>query len=203
MRPYPYFFMMLIGFTIMACAQSNKVDKELQIATAVLAAPEELRADATIYGYDASNEMILLKEGSNYLICTADDPNQEGFSVACYHKDLESFMKRGRELRAEGKNRQEVFDTREEEAKAGTLKMPEQPTTLHIYSGQNAVVDPETASVTGAVYRYVVYIPFATAASTGLPTEPIIPGGPWIMDPGTHRAHIMITPPKVEEESEN
>jgi len=41
----------------------------------------------------------------------------------------------------------------------------------------------------------VVYIPWATAASTGLPIKPAAPGMPWIMDPGTHRAHIMITPP--------
>jgi len=40
----------------------------------------------------------------------------------------------------------------------------------------------------------VVYIPWATAASTGLPIKPEAPGMPWIMDPGTHRAHIMINP---------
>ncbi len=43
-------------------------------------------------------------------------------------------------------------------------------------------------------FRYVVYIPWATAANTGLPTKPEAPGMPWIMDPGTHRAHIMIDP---------
>jgi len=44
--------------------------------------------------------------------------------------------------------------------------------------------------------RYVIYIPFATAESTGLPLAPSAPGMPWIMDPGTHRAHIMINPPQ-------
>ena len=32
--------------------------------------------------------------------------------------------------------------------------------------------------------------------TTGIPLAPLTPGGPWIMDPGTHRAHIMINPPK-------
>jgi hypothetical protein len=105
-------------------------------------------------------------------------------------------MQRGRVLRAEGKSSSKIFDIREEEAKAGTLKMPEQPTTLHLLEGgDDASYDPTTNTVANANYRYVVYIPWATAASTGLPLKPMVPGGPWIMDPGTHRAHIMITPP--------
>ena len=34
----------------------------------------------------------------------------------------------------------------------------------------------------------------ATAETTGLPTKPHVKGMPWIMDPGTHRAHIMVGP---------
>jgi hypothetical protein len=98
-------------------------------------------------------------------------------------------------LRAEGKGAGEVFDIREQEAKSGKLKMPEQPTTLHMLEGPNGEYDPESGEVKNAYYRYVVYIPWATAESTGLPTRPIVPGAPWIMDPGTHRAHIMVTPP--------
>jgi len=49
------------------------------------------------------------------------------------------------------------------------------------------------ANVKGKL-RYVIYIPFATPESTGLPLSPEIPGGPWIMDSGTHRAHIMLNP---------
>ena len=105
-------------------------------------------------------------------------------------------MDRGRTLRAEGKSGQEIFDMREAEAKAGTLTMPEQPTTLHLLEGKEGKYDEASGTVVDANYRYVVYIPWATAASTGLPLKPMVPGGPWIMDPGTHRAHIMITPPK-------
>ena len=36
------------------------------------------------------------------LICLADDPKIDALSVACYHKDLEPFMARGRELDADG-----------------------------------------------------------------------------------------------------
>ena len=185
----------LILFCLPSCAQEKAPDPEAQINAAVMAAPEEARAGAAVYGYTNKGNLVLLREGTNPLICLADDPNREGFQTACYHKDLEPFMARGRELKAEGKSSGEVFDIREAEAKAGKLKMPEQPTTLHLLEGPGGKYDPETGQVTGAYYRYVVYIPWATAESTGLPTQPTVRGGPWIMDPGTHRAHIMISPP--------
>lgn len=175
-------------------------NKQDQINAAIQAAPDEQQADASVLGYDVEGKLVMLKEGTNELICLADDPEKDGFSVACYHKDLEPFMARGRELYATGKNHGEVFQIREKEAKEGKLKMPDHPATLHVLSGPDGKYDPATGKVTGANLRYVVYIPFATAESTGLPIRPIVPGGPWIMDPGTHRAHIMISPPAKKEE---
>ena len=167
---------------------------EALIATALMAAPAESRKGCKVIGYNMAGEFVTLKEGDNQFICLADDPNKEGFSAACYHKSLEPFMARGRELRAEGKTHQEIFDIREEEAKNGDLPLGDPGATLHIYYGQNSMYAPETGEVNGAQYRYVVYIPWATAASTGLPESPVAPNHPWIMDPGTHRAHIMISP---------
>lgn len=167
---------------------------EVQIKTALLAAPTEKRAGAMVYGYSEKGEFIVLQKGTNELICLADDPNQKGFSVSCYHKDLEPFMARGRELKAQGKTFQEIFAIREAEAKSGKLMMPKQASNLQVYSAPAEAYNPVTGEVTKGNFRYVVYIPWATAASTGLPTKPEAPGMPWIMDPGTHRAHIMIDP---------
>ncbi|HEY5691651.1 MAG TPA: hypothetical protein VIS49_09355 [Cyclobacteriaceae bacterium] len=167
---------------------------DIQIKAAVLAAPEDMRDGAKIYGYANSGEFIELRKGSNNMICHSDDPSQKGFNVACYYKELDAFMARGRELKKEGKSFKEIFDIREEEVKAGKLKIP-QNSSLFVLSGPDEVFNPETGEVTGANLRSVVYIPFATSESTGLPLKPAAPGMPWIMDPGTHRAHIMITPP--------
>ncbi len=182
---------------VLVCAgcEAQIPDQEGQIAAAVMAAPEDKREGASVMGFNENGELVKIKEGNNELICLADDPNKEGFSVACYHSDLEPFMARGRQLRAEGKSRSEIFEIREKEAKAGTLKMPQNPTTLHVLSGPNGKYNKDSMRVEDANYRYVVYIPFATPESTGLPIRPLVPGGPWIMDPGTHKAHIMITPP--------
>lgn len=194
MRIYTLLSMLLSLITLNSCAQEIP-NKELQVGAAVMAAPEDMRDGATVLGYDAKGNVITLREGTNNLICLADNPNNDGFNVACYHKKLEPFMARGRALRTEGKNQNEIFDIREAEAKSGKLEMPEEATTLHILAGPTGKYDPETNTVSDANYRYVVYIPFATAESSGLPLKPMVPGGPWIMDPGTHRAHIMITPP--------
>lgn len=167
---------------------------EALVATALMAAPAESRAECTVIGFNMAGEFVTFKEGSNQFICLTDDPKKKGFNAACYHKDLEPFMARGRALKLEGKSPTEIFDIREAEAKAGTLDMGKAGSTLHILYGPNATYDPSTGEVDEAIYRYVVYMPWATAASTGLPEAPIAPNHPWIMNPGTHRAHIMISP---------
>ena len=72
--------------------------------------------------------------------------------------------------------------------------MPDAPSTLYVLSGSEENYNPETGELKDGKFRYVIYIPYATAESTGLPTKPEAPGMPWIMEPGTHRAHIMISP---------
>lgn len=167
-----------------------------QIKLAVLAAPTEQRDGAMVYGFDENGEIIKLREGTNQFVCLANNPSSNRYQSSCYHKSLEPFMQRGRELRAEGKTSQEVFDIREKESKDGTLKMPENPAALHVYYGSDVSYNEEEDKLDGAQYRYVVYIPFATQESTGLSLRPNGAGHPWLMNPGTHGAHIMITPPR-------
>jgi hypothetical protein len=183
-------------FYINSSAQSKVLPKETQIKMALLSAPAEKRDSATVYGYSANKDFVLLRQGTNELICLADDPNQPGLSVACYHKDLEPFMQRGRELRKLGKTFQEIFDIREKEVKAGKLKMPKQPATLFVYSASKEDYNDTTGEVKKGYLRSVIYIPYATPQTTGLPLKPDAPGLPWMMDPGTHAAHIMINPPQ-------
>jgi hypothetical protein len=168
---------------------------EVQIKTALLASPEESRDKAMVYGYSPKGEFIVLRKGENEIICLADDPMQPGLSVSCYHKSLEPFMARGRELKKEGKTFQQIFDIREAEAKGGKLQLPKQPASLYVHTAPAENFNAETGEVKDGYSRSVIYIPYATAESTGLPAKPGSPGMPWIMNPGTARAHIMIDPP--------
>lgn len=166
---------------------------EALVATALMAAPLESRAGCKVIGYNMTGEFVTLKDGDNGFICLADDPKRDGFSAACYQKNLEPFMARGRQLRAEGKTEKEIFDIREAEMKSGKLKITP-GSTLSIYYGPKISYNPVTLQVEGAQHRYVVYLPWATSESTGLPESPDAPTDPWIMNPGTHRAHIMLMP---------
>jgi hypothetical protein len=188
-----FFLIVLIAFP--AFSQTIP-SKEIQIKTALLAAPDDKREGAMVYGYNEKGEFIVLRKGTNELVCLTDDPNSPGFNASCYHVGLEPFMERGRQLKKEGKNFKEIFDIREEEVKNGKLKMPKDGATLFVLSADAENYDLKTGEVKDSYLRYVVYIPWATEASTGLPLKPSGPAMPWIMDPGTHRAHIMINPPR-------
>jgi hypothetical protein len=164
---------------------------EQQVALAVLPLPKEFRADATVLGFDASGKLVTLRQGTGHMICLMSDPKGDGFHPACYQDAMEPFMARGRALRGQGvKN---VDSARFAEVKAGTLKVPMQAAALWAMDGPWSGVNAAAGTVTSVIkLRYSVYMPFATAASTGMPDE-VISNGPWLMDAGTPKAHIMFT----------
>lgn len=96
---------LLLIASLLSVSAAEIPSAEWQIKTAVLAAPKAQQDAATVLGYDPSGALATLRPGTNNLICLADDPKQNGFNVSCYHKDLEPFMARGRELAAQGKRR--------------------------------------------------------------------------------------------------
>jgi len=164
-----------------------------QIAAAVSPLPAPLRATATVLGYHADGKLVTLRRGSNDMICLADDPKQERFHVSCYHKSLEPFMARGRELTTRKLSREAIDSVRLADVKRGRYRMPTRPAALYQYFAPRDSVDTATGVVNGASYLYVVYTPYATPESTGLTANPLA-GGPWIMYPGKPWAHIMIAP---------
>jgi hypothetical protein len=184
--------MALLVFAGIAAA-ADVPSAQVQIAGAVLAAPAELRDGAAVLGFNAQGARVQIREGRNELICLASDPTQTAFNVACYHKDLEPFMARGRELLAQkvtGAKRNEI---RFKEVEDGKLPMPREPRTLYVLTGNS--FDSATGKVQDPYLRWVIYVPFATPQSTGLSTKPS-DGAPWLMSAGTAGAHIMINPPK-------
>ena len=184
----------MVCLLLPVAAGAQQLPRDAQIAQALLAAPADRRDGAMVVGFEGG-KATTLRPGTNDLVCVADNPAAEGITVSCYHKDLEPFMARGRELTAQGVTEDRVRDqTRWDEVKAGTLTMPKEPTTLYVTTGKS--FDPATGTLEGAYTRWVLYVPFATAAMTGLPTKPAGPGAPWLMDPGTAGAHIMISPPR-------
>jgi len=163
-----------------------------QIALAVQAAPKERREGAGVLGYDAEGKLTTLRATTNDLICLGDDPKVDGVNIACYHKDLEPFMARGRELDATGTKGQDRHKQRWKEVDDGKVKMPREPRMLYVLTGKS--FDPATNTIADSYLRWVIYTPYATPESTGLSTKSGTE--PWLMYPGTAGAHIMISPPK-------
>ena len=161
-----------------------------QIAAAVAPLPDELKAGAAVLGYVTAGKLVSLRAGTNDMICITTDPAAKTFHSACYHKAMEPFMARGRALRAEGVKGAQVDTVRFAEVKSGKIKMPAQPSMLYqIFGG---TFDELTGKVTGGSALYLTYMPFATTASTGLTSKPS-EKTPWLMFPGTPKAHIMFS----------
>ena len=174
-----------------SCASSQVTNPEEQVAQALAAAPEDKAGGARVLGYATDGSVVELRPGSNDFVCLASNPANERFSSSCYHASLEPYFARGRELDAEGADRNDRYRIRYEEMEAGTLPMPVMSATQYILDG---TWDSDTRTAAATV-RWVIYVPGATPESTGL-TESPQEGGPWIMFPGTPGAHIMITPPR-------
>lgn len=163
-----------------------------QIAVAVQAAPKDRRDGAAVLGYNDEGKLVTLRAGTNEMICLGDDPKVEALNVACYHKDLEPFMARGRELDATGAKGQDRHKQRWKEVDDGKVKMPKEPRMLYVLTGKS--FDAASGAIAESYLRWVIYTPYATPESTGLTTK----SGPepWLMYPGTAGAHIMISPPR-------
>jgi hypothetical protein len=166
---------------------------EQQIAVAVLPLPMEMRAGATVLGYGSDGKLVELRRGTGDMTCLAPNRAMSRFHVACYHRSLEPFMARGRALRTSGVTGDGVDSVRFAEARSGKLVMPRAPASLYSLTGDWTTLDASTLTSNGARSLFVVYIPYATAKTTGLSEKPAR-GTPWLMGAGTPKAHIMFVP---------
>ncbi len=164
-----------------------------QVDRALLAAPETMRGGATVLGYGgearAGDPLTVLRAGSNHVICLADDPERDGFHVACYDQSLDPFMVIGRRVKADGGDRAAILAARYAALESGQIEAP--AAALWSLTASDDV-DPDVAgSADGARRLAVVYVPNKTADALGLPTRPD-GDSPWLMLPGTPWAHVMI-----------
>jgi hypothetical protein len=87
----------------------------------------------------------------------------------------------------------QVDTVRFAEVRAKKLAMPTQPASMYQLFGPPGAFDHATGTAKQARLLFTVYLPGATTASTGLSAKPA-EGTPWLMYPGTPKAHIMLQP---------
>jgi hypothetical protein len=157
-----------------------------EITQATLPLPEDLRAGATVYKYDPkTGERITLRKGTNSLECSPR--GADGFTW-CYHVVSGPRRDLSAKLRAEGKSDKEIQDAMAEATKAGTIKPTPYGTMMYRLYGKKDRIQ----------LLWVLVVPGATPESIGVSEgsqrdEAIGGDGrPWLMQPGTPGAHIMI-----------
>ena len=170
-------------------AQAKSVDREVRDAVSPL--PAALQAGAAVMAF-RNGTLAEIRAGTNGMICLADDPARKGFHAACYYKSLEPFMARGRALRASGLSAEATDSVRLAELASGKLPLPTAGAALHSISHDDDAFDPSAGIPEGRRGLYVVYLPYATEASTGISATPAR-DRPWLMYPGKPTAHVMIS----------
>lgn len=173
-----------------AAAQGPQRSERWEIAAAVLPLPDSLRAGARVLVYRGP-DLVDVRAGSNEMICLGDDPAHKGLQVSCYHKSLEPFMARGRELRAAGITKREAVDSaRLADVKSGRIVMPSSAILSSIFADSDSF---DAAAGPPEKHRAldVIYLPYATQESTGIPEQPAT-DRPWLMFPGLPWAHVML-----------
>jgi hypothetical protein len=161
-----------------ALAQS----KDELIAQAVSAAPEELRAGATVVNYDAKGDPVVLRQGTNGIVCTPNQ-NKDNYSVNCYAQVLRAQHDLQAKDKAEGKDPKATAADVQAAMASGQLPKAPLGTAMYSLSGKTQ------ASARG---MWIVLVPGMTAEQTGLPTKPTAAGTPWLMRAGTPGAHIHM-----------
>jgi hypothetical protein len=166
-----------VSLNAWAQAPAEAIDK------ALLAAPANMKNDATVVAFKPDYTYETVKKGTNSLVCfdRSGLPGQQPFSVEC--TSLRNLDRVAQNLKFEAEpdrtKRQAALDAAE---KDGSRVKPEYGSVWYRLQGK----DKDTARM-----HMTVAVPGATTQSTGLPDNPK-QGGVWIMNAGTSTAHLMV-----------
>jgi hypothetical protein len=168
--------LLVLSFGLLAQAPDPAIEK------AVLAAPRQLQAGATVIKWKSDFTYDTLRKGTNRLVCYERpiQPGQAPFSVEC--TSIANLLRVSQSLKTEtiqdAKERQAAFEAME---RAGKWAQPEFGSVFYNMTGN----DQATARM-----HATICVPGATSKTMGLP-EDGNQGGAWIMNAGTTAAHIM------------
>ena len=176
MKPITSAVLVVLAVAVGAIAQdSAAIDK------ALMAAPGNLKKDATVIKWKSDYTYDTVREGKNNLVCYDESglPGEPAFKVECTMKG--NLPRAAQNLKFEAitdaKARQAALDAAE---KDGSRVKPEFGSVWY-----HAMGDPANPR-----YHMTIAVPGATTQSMGLPDNGK-QGGVWIMNAGTSTAHLM------------
>jgi hypothetical protein len=156
---------------------------QADVDMALMAAPANLKDQATVIKWKPDQTYTTLRKGTNKLVCydRSGFPLQQAFSIECTMLGNLDRVAQNMKIEALGDRAkaQAAFDELE---KNGTRVKPEFGSVFYHTQG------PEQARARGHV---TIAVPGATTATLGLP-DTGRGGGVWIMNAGTTTAHLMV-----------
>jgi len=174
--------MIPIALSILAvsAAAFAQAPDQAAIDKALLAAPGNLKAGATVIRWKSDFTYETLKKGTNRLVCydRSGFPGQQAFSIECTSIGNLDRAAQNLKFEAMGDKKQAMLDAAE---KDGTRAKPEFGSVWYHLMGADA---EHTRT------HMTIAVPGATTQSLGLPDNNK-QGGVWIMNAGTTTAHLM------------
>ena len=156
---------------------------QADVDRALLAAPGNLKDQATVIKWKPDQTYTTLRKGTNRLVCfdRSGFPLQQPFSIECTMLGNLERVAQNMKIEALGDRAkaQAAFDEAE---KNGTRVKPEFGSVFYHVQG------PDEARGRG---HMTVAVPGATTQTMGLPDNGR-GGGVWIMNAGTTTAHLMV-----------
>jgi hypothetical protein len=171
--------MNLIVLGILAASACAFAQDQAAIDKALIAAPAQLKAGATVIKWKADDTYDTLKKGTNKLVCYDKSglPGEPAYLVECTNLGNLERAAQNLKFEAMGAKKQAALDAAE---KDGTRVKPEFGSVWYHSMGDAA--NPRT--------HVTIAVPGATTKTLGLP-ETGASGGVWIMNAGTTTAHLM------------
>ena len=168
----------VLAFSAIAFAQASQEELD----KALLPAPGNLKAAATVIKWKSDFTYETLRKGTNRLVCydRSGQPGQQPFAVEC--TSMANLDRAAQNLKLEAiPDKQASLAAFDAAEKDGTRVKPEYGSVWYHISGPDA---EHTHT------HMTIAVPFATGKSLGLP-EDGKQGRVWVMNAGTSTAHLM------------
>lgn len=176
--------LMIFGSSMAISAIAQSVDD--LIAEAVRPLPEDLRAEATVYHYDAAGDRVVLRQGSNQVECVPKNP-ETGF-IRCNATSNSARMDYQAKLSAQGLSGDALSEAMIDAVNEGIINDEVFGSIRYrLYEGDDRIK-----------LLWIVQVPYGMSSDLGMPTESqrdsslAGSGRPWMMREGTANAHVMI-----------
>jgi len=196
------------GISSAAFAQTEKpkatydfsLPREEKIKLAESAAPPEISGKATVYILERSG-YVKMRDGSNGFSCFVDRQDPLNLEPTCFDAEGSATTLQSRflaeELRAKGKNEEEVKAAIEEGYKSGKFQAPQKPGIVYMMSDAGYLYVEQLNKMVHLPPHLMFYDPYATDKDIGAP--PAAANMPHLIRAGQPDAVIIVIPPPAKQ----